>query len=61
MIRLSEVHGKLSFKSLNVYRYNERIKNFELLSKKIPQTLIPMISQIIFVVCCLVNFQEPLA
>ena len=46
---------------IHVERYNERIKNFELLSKKIPQTLIPLISQIVFVVCCLVNFQEPLA
>ena len=45
---------------IHVERYNERIKNFEILSKKIPSHLIPHISQILFVVCALVNFQEPL-
>ena len=46
---------------IHVERMNERIKNFKLLDSKIPQTLIPLISQIIFVVGCLCNFQEPLA
>jgi hypothetical protein len=45
---------------IHVERYNERIKNFELLSKEIPLSLVPLLSQIVFVVCCLVNFQEPL-
>ena len=45
---------------IHVERYNERIKNFEILNKKIAWHLIPHISQILFVVCALVNFQEPL-
>ena len=46
---------------IHVERFNERIKNFKLLDNKIPQTLLPLVSQIVFVVCALCNFQEPLA
>ena len=46
---------------IHVERYNERIKNFELLNQKIHSSLIPLLSQIVFIVCVLVNFQEPLA
>ena len=53
---------KLIAKSrIHVERMNERIKNFKLLDQKIPQSLLPLVSQIIFVVGCLCNFQEPLA
>ena len=45
---------------IHIERYNDRIKNFQLLAHKIPSHLIPLLSQIVFVVCCLVNFQEPL-
>ena len=45
---------------IHIERNNERIKNFQLLGHKIPSHLIPLLSQIVFVVGCLVNFQEPL-
>ena len=45
---------------IHIERYNARVKDFRLLDGKIPQTLLPLLSQIVFVVCCLVNFQEPL-
>ena len=38
----------------------ERVKKFRLLGKRIPLTLSPLINQLVFVVCCLVNFQDPL-
>ena len=57
-----EVMTKLIAKArIHVERFNERIKNYEILNKKIPLSLVPLLSQIVFVVCCLVNFQEPLA
>jgi hypothetical protein len=46
---------------IHVERFNRRLKSFKLLTGIIPLTLLPMLSQIIFVVCCLVNFQKPLA
>ena len=45
---------------VHIERYNERIKNFRILQGIIPLSLFPMISQIVFVLCCFVNFQEPL-
>lgn len=45
---------------IHIERYNERIKNFRILQGVIPLTLQPLISQIVFVLCCFVNFQEPL-
>lgn len=46
---------------IHVERFNERIKNYRVLSGVIPHYLVPLLSQIVFVLCCLVNFQEPLA
>jgi hypothetical protein len=46
---------------IHVERYNERIKNCRILSGVLPHHLVPLISQIVFVLCCIVNFQEPLA
>lgn len=37
-----------------------RIKQFRLLQKTLPLTLRPLLTQIIFVCACLVNFQEPI-
>jgi hypothetical protein len=46
---------------IHVERFNERIKNYRVLSGVLPHYLVPLLSQIVFVLCCLVNFQEPLA
>ena len=45
---------------IHVERYNDRVKNFKILDQTIPHYLLPLLSQIVFVVCCIVNFQEPL-
>ena len=45
---------------IHVERSIERIKKFRLLQKIIPLSLQPVITQVVFVVGCLVNFQEPL-
>ena len=50
----------LSKARIHIERSNERIKNFEILNHKIPASLLPLLSQLVFVVCCLVNFQPPL-
>jgi hypothetical protein len=43
-----------------VERVIERVKKFKLLSGNIPLSLSPLMDQLVFVACCLVNFQEPL-
>lgn len=45
---------------IHVERIIGRMKNFRLLQKVIPKTLVPIISQVAFVIAMLVNFQEPL-
>jgi hypothetical protein len=45
---------------VHVERFNERIKNFKLLQGVIPLNLMPLFSQIVYITCCLVLFQEPL-
>ena len=45
---------------IHVERFNARIKVFKILQGFIPMTLMPLMSQILFVICCLANFQEPL-
>ena len=45
---------------IHVERSIERIKKYRLLHKVIPLSLQPVITQIVFIVGCLVNFQEPL-
>jgi hypothetical protein len=45
---------------IHVERYNERIKNWRIISGVLPHHLTPLLSQIVFILCCLVNFQEPL-
>jgi hypothetical protein len=45
---------------IHVERFNERLKNFKILASPIPIALFPLLSQIVFVLCCFVNFDEPL-
>ena len=45
---------------IHVERFNERLKKFRLVGRKIPLTLKPLASQLVYVACCLVNFQDPL-
>ena len=43
---------------IHVERFNERLKKFRLLDRIIPLSLSPIASQLVYVGCCLVNFQE---
>lgn len=45
---------------IHVERVIGRIKEFRILQRVIPKTLVPIISQLVFVTGMLVNFQEPL-
>ena len=45
---------------IHVERFNERLKRFRLLDRKIPLSLLPIASQLVYVGCCLVNFQDVL-
>ena len=38
----------------------DKIKKFRILSGIVPLSLTPLLSQIVFITCCLVNFKEPL-
>jgi hypothetical protein len=42
---------------IHVERFNERLKKFRLVSGTIPLNLSPIASQMVYVACCLVNFQ----
>lgn len=42
---------------IHVERFNERLKKFRLLKKVIPLSLCSVASQMVYVGCCLVNFQ----
>lgn len=45
---------------IHVERFNERLKKFKLLSRRIPLSLAPLATQLVVVAACLVNFQETL-
>ena len=45
---------------IHVERFNDRIKKFRLIGRTIPLSLTPLASQLVYVACCLVNFQKPL-
>ena len=45
---------------IHVERFNERLKKFLLVGRTIPLSLTPIASQMVYVACCLVNFQQPL-
>ena len=51
----------LSRARVHVERFNERIKKFRIISGIVPLSLTPLLSQIVFITCCLANFKEPLA
>ena len=51
----------LSRARIHVERFNERIKKYRIISGIVPLSLTPLLSQIVFITCCLVNFKEPLA
>ena len=51
----------LSRARIHVERFNQRIKKFRILSGIVPLSLTPLISQIVFITCCLANFNETLA
>ena len=50
----------LSRSRVHVERFNERIKKFRIISGVVPLYLAPLISQIVFITCCLANFKGPL-
>ena len=41
-------------------RFNERLKRFKLIGRKIPLSLAPLATQMVVVAACLVNFQAVL-
>ena len=45
---------------IHVERFNECLKQFKLLSRRIPLSLAPLATQLVVVAACLVNFQETL-
>jgi hypothetical protein len=45
---------------IHVERSIERLKKFKILQRVIPSQLQPVFSQIVFIIACLVNFQDPL-
>jgi hypothetical protein len=46
---------------IHIERFNRLIKINELICGIVPLNLAPLLTQIVFVLCCLANFQEPLA
>ena len=51
---------KIAKARIHVERFNERLKQFRLIGKKIPLSLSPMATQMVIVGCALVNFQTTL-
>ena len=45
---------------IHIERFNERLKNFRIVSGIIPSHIRPYLSQLVFVLCNFVNFEEPL-
>ena len=43
---------------IHIERFNERLKKFRLLDRIIPLSLVPLASQLVYVGCMLINFQE---
>ena len=41
---------------IHVERFNERLKQFQLVSRRIPLSLAPVATQMVVVAACLVNF-----
>lgn len=51
---------KIAKARIHVERFNERLKQFRLVGRKIPLSLAPLATQMVVVACCLVNFQTTL-
>ena len=45
---------------IHVERFNECLKKFRIVGRKIPLSLTPLSTQLVVVAACLVNFQESL-
>lgn len=43
---------------IHVERFNERLKQFKLVGRKIPLSIAPLATQMVVVAGCLVNFQD---
>lgn len=54
------VAKKIARARIHVERFNQRLKHYKILSGIVPPNLVPLLSKIVFICCCLVNFQEPL-
>ena len=51
---------KIARVRIHVERAIERVKKFRILGRRLPLTLAAILSQLVFVACCLVNFQDNL-
>lgn len=51
---------KIAKARIHVERFNERLKQFRLIGRKIPLSLAPLATQMVVVACGLVNFQSTL-
>jgi len=51
---------KIAKARIHVERFNERLKQFRLVGRKIPLSLAPLATQMVVVACGLVNFQHTL-
>ena len=45
---------------IHVERFNQRLKQFKLIGRKIPLSIAPLATQMVVVAACLVNFQDTL-
>ena len=43
---------------IHVERFNERLKQFKLVGRKMPLSIAPLATQMVVVAGCLVNFQD---
>ena len=51
---------KIAEARIHVERFNERVKQFRIVGKKIPLSLAPLATHMVVVACGLVNFQGSL-
>ena len=51
---------KIAKARIHIERFNQRLKQFKLVGRKIPLSLSPLATQLVVVACALVNFQEVL-
>lgn len=51
---------KIAKARIHIERFNERLKQFRLVGRKIPLCIAPLATQLVVVACCLVNMQDTL-